>query len=96
MLLSLGHNLAWEPKPDGARALALLEEATKLFPDSAMARFYLGYALGVQMGDWRRAVPALRDAILLEPRLAGAHGYLGLALAVLSWPEMPRRRWTRP
>lgn len=61
------------------QALALLQELTKVYPNSAPVRASLGRVLVMQ----KQAAPAereLREAIRLEPELIGPYYQLGLAL----------------
>jgi tetratricopeptide (TPR) repeat protein len=72
-----------------AEALALIERACALMPQSALFQRSRADALG-SLGRWPAAVSALEAALAIEPAWAEAHAALGIALAAVN--DHPRAK----
>jgi tetratricopeptide (TPR) repeat protein len=74
---NLGFDLEREGKIEDA--ISQYEQAIRINPNSAMARFRLGIAL-VEIGKPEDAVRQYEAALRLDPKLDGAHNNMGMAL----------------
>jgi len=63
-----------------SEAIAVLREALRLDPDSAMAHTDLGFVLDSEQST-EEALKEYREALRLDSDFVDAHNYLGIALA---------------
>lgn len=87
---SLERGIALFKKGDLERAVLVLEEATKEYPDSYEAFVYLG-ASYAQLARYNLSIGALKKACEIKPDSARVHYNLGQAYEAAG---VPREAWT--
>lgn len=84
--IAYGLGACYTYKQEYSEAIAWLQKAVALAPDSAGGRFALGNAL-FQDGQFATAIPELNNALRLEPRMKQAYFLLGRAYSKLGRQE---------